>query len=177
MIYVDIIREVSRRLKFHSAQPNGPLAGLNIKKSGVFRIDGDKDLPQYTLIDLSATDTRGTGTGSISSFLRTARKHDWFKEEDEGPHGLYDWLELVMDAIETKPSDLTCDQLLVAHDDYGALRLDVHGRQVELLREPFVWQVNMAEISETSYTLQLDMQFSFVSTKRGARRSTPRFAL
>lgn len=170
MSYVAILREVNNRLNHHA---KGMLQGLHIRKSGEWRTDGEMDLPQLTLIDMTASDSRGTSSGMISLFLTGSRADDWFKETDAGRNGLYDWVELVMDAMETMPSDGTADQLLVAHNPDGTVKLDVHGRPRELLAQSLKWEARMAEIRDMSYTVQLDISYSIASTGRGRRRNTP----
>lgn len=174
MIYVNVVREIQNRLNFH-AQDRRMLSGLTIRKSGEFRLEGDKDLPLLTMIDLATTDKLGSANGTLSFFLKTARKHDWVRldDSDSGPLGLIDWQELVQDALETRPSDLKPDQLLTAHDADGALILETNGNEIQTLIEPYTWSCKMAEIRDLSFTLQMDLAFTIVNSKRGLRRRTP----
>jgi hypothetical protein len=81
---------------------------------------------------------------------------------------------LVMDAVEKMPSDPEApDQLLVMHDVHGAIVPGLNEPRVELLREPFTWETRMDEISELAFTMQLNISFSIVTTKRARRRVTP----
>jgi hypothetical protein len=171
MSYLAILRELKVRLDHHTK--GELLAGLKIKKAGDWRVDGQVDLPQLTLIDIAATDLRGTSNGTISMFLTVSKDHDWLKETDDAPNGLIDWAECIMDAIDTKPSDGNPDSLLIAHNPDGTPKLDGHGKERELLREASRFEMRMAEIREGSYTLQLDFVFSAVTAKRARRRSTP----
>jgi hypothetical protein len=170
MSYVAILREVHVRLQHHA---KGMLQGLHIRKAGEWRVDGEMDLPQITLVDLTASDSRGTSTGVISMFLTSSREDGWFKDTDAGRNGLYDWIELVMDAMETMPSDGKADQMLIAHNPDGTLKRDAHERPRELLAQPFKWEARMAEIRDMSYTAQLDISYQIASTGRGRRRHTP----
>jgi hypothetical protein len=173
MIYVNIVREIENRLNFHVNFKAKMLEGLTIRKSGEFRLDGDKDLPLLTMIDLATTDEIGAATGTVTFFLKTSRKHDWARMQNDLPLGLIDWQELVQDALETRPSNLLPDQLLTAHDWDGALILDANGHQIPLLIEPYTWNCKMAEITDMSFTLQMDLAFKLVNSKRGLRRQTP----
>jgi hypothetical protein len=169
---LEVTREVHRRLKFH-AEPERMLHGLKVRKSGQYRIEGENQLPQFCFVDITGDDRRGGSNATLSCWLRVARKHEWFKDTDEGPHGLIDWMLLIMDAVETMPSDGTPDQLLVRHDDYGQLRLDDHGRRIELLGAPCEWHVQVDEISDLALTLQMNLSFTFPATKRARRRLVP----
>ena len=95
------------------------------------------------------------------------------KLADAGPCGLIDWQELVQDALETRPSDSAPDQVLTAHDEDGALILGANGHEIQTLIEPYTWNCKMAEIRDLSFTLQMDLAFTVVNSKRGLRRRTP----
>lgn len=174
MNYTTILREIYQRLAYH-AQPERMLDGLKLRLSGEYRIEGADALPHFSFIDVNATDSRGRTTATLTAWLRVRREHGWLRDTDEGPAGLVDWMELIMDAVETRPSDGQPDQLLVAHHADGTLRLGAKREPVELLAEPFVWEVRMDEISNLCSTLQMNLIFTFAQPKRHSRRTPPAF--
>lgn len=170
MRYASILREVQFRLEYHSRATL--LTGLKIKKAGEFRIEGTVDLPQLCMIDLEAAEQPGRASAQLTMFLKTKRKDDWFKLTDEGPNGLIDWMERVMDAVETKPSDGTPDGFLFAHNLDGT-QLLVTGNPIQLLPNEISWTAKMAEVTDLSFTMQLDMVFTQTLTRRATRRTRP----
>jgi hypothetical protein len=179
MNYSSVVREIHNRLRFHS-KPEGILHGLKIRESGEFKINGEDDLPHFVFVDIQTNDTKGLGTGTISSWLRVARRRSWFIKEGESPngveahYGLLDWMVLVMDAVETKPSDGASDQMLIAHDEFGRILPGLNGEALELLTEPFQWNTQMDEISDLCFTMQMNLSFSLPTAKRANRRLLPK---
>lgn len=178
MRYSDIVREVLNRLTFHATQmpPNWSeqqplLHGLKIRASGEARIDGDKDLPRLTIIDLNVTE-KAQPFGGVTLFLDTKPKHGWVRQVDDATLGLVDWTERVMDAIDTKPSDGKPDKRLIRHNADGTLYAPA-GSPIELLPEDFEFDIRMAELSDTSLKMQIEVLFKPTITKKASRRSTP----
>ena len=170
MRYTSIVREVLTRMNFHAAHLL--LEGLNVKKVAEWRVDGDKDLPRLTLIDLNFTESPGRSTAKLTLFLSTKRKDGYVSLTDERTPGLIDWAERVLDAIETKPSDGSPDPFLCAHTPDGDAVL-TGTLPVQLLPVPLEWDVRMAEINDSSFTLQLDLSFKPALTRTASRRATP----
>lgn len=181
MNYAEVSREVYNRIAFHSRQ-GGMLDGLKLRKTGEYQISGVNDLPCLTFIDMSCSDSRGKGTGTITTWLRVDRSYGWFSDvvagdprEINAKPGLIDWQLAIMDAVETKPSDGVADQLLVAHDQDGKALVDNHNCLVNLLVDPFGWTCSMEEISDIAFTMSMNLDFAVVATKRGRRRFTPSY--
>jgi hypothetical protein len=179
MIITAISREVWTRMTFHSSSPitSDPTAaplldGITMKRTGEFRIDGEKDLPLLTMVELNATHKDAKLSGSVSLFLKTKRKHGWFAEDSDGEPGLYDWAERVMDAIETSPVG-TVDKFLYAHNNLGVPINANHGQPAQLLSTELSWSLEMAEITDLSFLLQIEIQFSAVGGKNANRRTSP----
>jgi hypothetical protein len=172
MRYVSVLREILIRLNYHSNSEL--LHGLNIKRPGEFRLDGEADIPMITLFDFNVSESPGKATGRVSMLLRTKRKDEWVKLTDEGRNGLVDWMERVQDAIETRPSDGIAELMLTPHNTDGTLKLDVAGNPLPpLLPVEINWDNKMAEITDLSFTMQLDLIFYPTMTRRATRRTRP----
>lgn len=178
MRYTSIVREVFTRLLFHAKHPaHGSvgaqplLDGLKVRASGVWKVDGVSDLPRLTMIDLEVAEKPGAATGNITLFLSTKTKHGWVSLEDTEV-GLVEWCERVLDAIDTKPSDGRPDQLLWAHNLDGSL-LQSGGQPVQLLPKEFTISTRMAELTDVSLTMQIDLSFEPTLSRRASRRATP----
>ena len=171
MIYVAALREVLTRLQFQGLAA-GILEGLKIKPNGEYRVDGEKDLPQLSMTDLGMADGKGASSGTITLFLRTARRAGWVSMNPSEQPGLYDWAERVLDAIETSPSTGACDTYLMLHKaDYTPITKG--GQPVALLAEPFSTAVRMSEITELSFLAEIEINLSAPTGRRGNRRSAP----
>ena len=180
MRYGSILKEIWQRVNFHATTgvtiggvlQSPMLAGLNVKKSGEWRIDGDQDLPRFTICDLNATEIPGNANARLSMFLSTRRADDWFRSVDDGTLGLIDWMELLMDAVETRPSDGQADQLLTVHNADGTAMF-MGGQPFQLLTKELTWETKMAEINDLSMMMQVDLLFTPVMSRKPTRRSRP----
>jgi hypothetical protein len=176
MRYVSIVREVLTRLSFHASNVapmfSAPLLdGMIIRTSGEWRIDGDADLPRVSVIDLNASESPGKAYGKISLFLSTKNKHGFVKITDSGVNGVFDWMEKLMDAVETAPSTGMPDAMLTPHNEDGTAASTLPC--VTLLPSEISWDCKMAEITDLSFTMQLDISFTPTMTRRASRRATP----
>lgn len=172
MLHSLVIREITLRLQ-HGMRNGGPLQALKLKKAGTLSVEGENDLPQVTLLDMQVQSKGGSSASTINCWLRTSRKYDWVRMEDDDKMGLIDWMEAIMDAIETKPSDGLPDNLLVAHTSDFKIRPDRNGQEYALLTEGFVWNTSMTEINNLNFTLQMDLSYKQPDTQRGRRRVSP----
>ena len=167
------------RLNFHSKSTapgsniSAPiLAGMTINQSGEWEVTGEENLPCVRTIDLNVTEFAGKSTASISMLLSTKREQGFVQLTDTPDvSGLIDWLERVFDAIETKPSDGKPDSYLIPHNEDGSLM--AIGGTGALLTTEFSLSAKMAQISDLSFTMQLDLAFTPVLTRVANRRSTP----
>lgn len=175
MNYVSILREVITRLRYHKEHGIGDdapiLENIKIKEAGEFRVDTQKDLPLVTLVDLTANDSAERGGGRITLFIRTDRKKGWVRTDDDKSPGLFDYVELIMDAVELSPSTGKADLLLCLHNADGTSILDATEEPVNLLVEDFTWDGRMSEITDLSFLYELDLVFTLPTGRRGRRRT------
>ena len=177
MRYASIVRELMTRLDFHS-KLSAPgltaplLEGLKQMQAGEWRVAGDENLPSATVVDAKVEETPGRATGTVSILFSTARDQGFVQLEDtEDKCGLVDWAEKLMDALQTKPSDGQPDRFLIPHNTDGTLL--PCGGIGSLLTVEFNLGMKMANISDLSYTAQIDVHFTPVLTARANRRKTP----
>lgn len=176
MIYPAIAREIFTRLTFHNTKSIGDappiLLGLRVTKSGDFKIIGDKDLPEATLVDLASSERPGNTSGRVTLFLKTRKKADWVSLDPDAPAGLLDWLDRVLDAIETAPSTGQADPRFIVHKLDGTAVKDANGADLTLLSEDFQFEVRMSEITEMSFMMEIDVTFVIPLGRRANRRSS-----
>lgn len=177
MIYVAVAREIWTRIKFHTEKSSTDgeplLQGLKLVKSGDFRVESAKNLPLATLVDLTGREVAGRAETRVTLFLKTDRKNDWVTLEPNGKQGLLDWLERLMDAVETAPSTGEVDKLLTLHKADGTVILDRNQQPLWVLSDPFTWDFRMSEITDLSFMMELDLVFNVPRGDRGNRANSP----
>ncbi len=169
MIYTAILREVKLRLEWQT-KPGRLLAGLKLRSAGDMFIDAVDDLPMLSIIDITGQESDSRISGTLTMFLRTRMEHGWLRTNADAPHGLADWVERVQDAIERKPSNGEADVLLTAHRPDGRILHDEAGAQIELSESRITWSIRMAQLTEMSYMMQLDLGFVSATARVADRR-------
>lgn len=176
MIYPAIAREIYTRLTFHQKHGIGDadpiLKDFKITESGEFRLTNDKDLPEVTLVDLTAAERTGNTSGRVTLFLKTRKKAGWVSLDPDAKAGLLDCLDAVLDAIEIAPSTGDGDPRFILHKLDGTAVKDVNGADLTLLSEDFQFDVRMSEITDLSFMMEIDVIFVIPLARRGKRRTT-----
>ena len=158
------------RLRWHS-KPGGILEGLKVKEGAEFNIDSEDDLPHVAPADFVISDARGKSSGEFTLFLRTSRESKFATGADG--RGMMNWLELVLDAIETPQSDPErIDYRLTAHREDGTA-LTKEGSPLDLLDSEFTATSKLGGVSDLSFTYEITLSMSFVAGRRANRRSAP----
>lgn len=159
MLYSAIVREIHTRLKIQS-EGGGLAEGLKIRIDPDWSPNGVSDMPRLVFVDITSTEGADI-SGRVGMFLFTSRT--------AGVFNLAEWVERVMDAIETSPKTGEADLYLTAHTDDGEHMLR-DGRPVTLIDEAFTWDVKMSEITDLSFCMQLEVVFSAANQRAKKRR-------
>jgi hypothetical protein len=164
--------EMNERI-IHHCQPAGLLAGLKYDKEGIYKIDGEDDLPLLQPWSISFMENLFAGAPSIAtsgdkqanqptsesltlSFrFASSRKNGWFRRDPtntSSKKGMLEWLSLIRDAIETDKEGMTDSRLKRG------------------LVKPILYSIGDSVTTELSFQCYLEVRLDVWPTYRAERR-------